>query len=166
MNEFEKVEKLREKANVSFEDAKDALTRANGDLLDAMILLEKEGKVVAQGAYYKTEEKAAYCNECKKNDDGKAFGDKVKSFVHKVWIAGSENFFVITKGDETIAKLPAWVFVVLLLFAFWFTIPAMIVGLFFDCRYHFVGKDDLAVINKAMDKVGETAEKVKDGFNK
>ena len=39
MDNFEKVERLVEKANVSFEDAKAALDEANGDLLDAMILL-------------------------------------------------------------------------------------------------------------------------------
>ena len=45
MDNFEKVERLVEKANVSFEDAKAALDEANGDLLDAMIILEKRGKV-------------------------------------------------------------------------------------------------------------------------
>ena len=44
MDNFEKVERLVEKANVSFEDAKAALDEANGDLLDAMIILEKRGK--------------------------------------------------------------------------------------------------------------------------
>ena len=47
MDIFEKVEKLVEKAGVSYEDAKAALDKAEGDLLDAMILLEKEGKAKA-----------------------------------------------------------------------------------------------------------------------
>ena len=47
MDIFEKVEKLVEKAGVSYEDAKAALDKADGDLLDAMILLEKEGKAKA-----------------------------------------------------------------------------------------------------------------------
>ena len=38
-NQFEKVEKLRERANVTYEEARDALNEANGDLLDAMVLL-------------------------------------------------------------------------------------------------------------------------------
>ena len=50
MDMFEKVEKLREKANVSYEEAKEALERSNGDILDAMILLEKEGKTKKAGA--------------------------------------------------------------------------------------------------------------------
>ena len=45
MDELEKVEKLRERANVSYEEAKEALDKSNGDLLDAMVYLEKQGKV-------------------------------------------------------------------------------------------------------------------------
>ena len=47
MEQLEKVEKLRERANVSYEDAKMALEKSNGDLLDAMVLLEQLGKVEA-----------------------------------------------------------------------------------------------------------------------
>ena len=45
MDEFEKVEKLRQRANVSYEEAKKALDEANGDVLDAMLALEAQGKV-------------------------------------------------------------------------------------------------------------------------
>ena len=56
MDIFEKVEKLVEKAGVSYEDAKAALDKANGDLLDAMIILEKEGKAEApKQSSYSTE---------------------------------------------------------------------------------------------------------------
>lgn len=41
---IEAIDELRKRANVSYEDAKDALERSNGDLLEALILLEKEGK--------------------------------------------------------------------------------------------------------------------------
>ena len=45
MSAIEQVEKLKEKANVSYEDAKAALEAASGDMLDAMIYLERQGKV-------------------------------------------------------------------------------------------------------------------------
>ena len=45
MEFFEKVEALREKANVSYEVAKEAMEACNYDMLDAMIYLEKQGKV-------------------------------------------------------------------------------------------------------------------------
>jgi len=42
---IEKVDKLVERADVSYEVAKEALESANGDLLDAVIFLEREGKL-------------------------------------------------------------------------------------------------------------------------
>ncbi|MCL1805364.1 MAG: DUF4342 domain-containing protein [Clostridiales bacterium] len=42
---LEQVEKLREKADVSYEDAKAALELTDGDLLEAVIHLEKQGKI-------------------------------------------------------------------------------------------------------------------------
>ena len=40
MDELEKVERLRKKADVSYEEAKQALEECGWDLLDAMVLLE------------------------------------------------------------------------------------------------------------------------------
>ena len=41
MEMMEKVERLREKANVTYEEAKAALEETGGDLLDAVVLLER-----------------------------------------------------------------------------------------------------------------------------
>ena len=43
MEMIEKVERLREKADVTYEEAKAALEQSDGDLLDAMVLLERQG---------------------------------------------------------------------------------------------------------------------------
>ena len=45
MDHFEMVEKLRTKANVTYEEAKAALEASDWDILDALVLLESEGKV-------------------------------------------------------------------------------------------------------------------------
>lgn len=45
MELLEKVEKIREKTGVSYEDAKKALEEAGGDILDAIVLLENQGKI-------------------------------------------------------------------------------------------------------------------------
>ena len=47
MDQLEKVEKIREKTGVSYEDAKSALEACNYDLLDAIVYLEKLGKIKA-----------------------------------------------------------------------------------------------------------------------
>ncbi|MDO4620521.1 MAG: hypothetical protein Q4B09_07875 [Lachnospiraceae bacterium] len=54
MDDFEKAEKLKEKAGVTYEEAREALKMNDGNLLDAMIYLEKQGKAQApeQGGSY------------------------------------------------------------------------------------------------------------------
>ena len=46
MNELEKAEKLRKRADVSLEEAVEALKVCDGDLLDAMVYLEKKGTLI------------------------------------------------------------------------------------------------------------------------
>ena len=45
MDHLEMVEKLRAKANVSYEEARDALEACDWDLLDALLMLESEGRL-------------------------------------------------------------------------------------------------------------------------
>ena len=52
---LEQVERLREKADVSYQQAKQALEYSGGNLLDALIYLEEQGAIPRpQGAYYST----------------------------------------------------------------------------------------------------------------
>jgi len=52
---LEMAERLREKANVSYAQAKEALEYSGGNLLDALIYLEEKGVIPrAEGAYYST----------------------------------------------------------------------------------------------------------------
>ena len=57
---LEQVERLREKANVSYTQARDALERSGGDLLEALIWLESQGAVPPPegGRFYTTSPKA------------------------------------------------------------------------------------------------------------
>ena len=50
MERMDKVEKLREKTGVTYEDAKAALDACGWDMLDAVVYLEKLGKLWCAGA--------------------------------------------------------------------------------------------------------------------
>ncbi|MEQ8236602.1 MAG: DUF4342 domain-containing protein [Syntrophomonadaceae bacterium] len=43
--DLEKIELLRERADVTYEEARDALEKCNGSLVEAIIYLEKSGKI-------------------------------------------------------------------------------------------------------------------------
>jgi hypothetical protein len=65
---IEQVEKIRERANVSYEDARAALEATDGDMLEAMIHLEKQGKIPGpKTSSYNTATGATY-NEAGRDD--------------------------------------------------------------------------------------------------
>lgn len=172
MNEFEKVEKLRERANVTYEEAKEALDQCNGDLLDAMMLLERQGKAKApQQSSFSTsyEEQPQYLSVEEKvqesKGDGKSIWEKICDFCKMIWRKGCDNYFCLHHKGELIFKIPVVAFVIVLLFAWNVSLIALVVGLFFDCRYSFAGKDELDAANKVFDKASEFAEQVKDEFH-
>ena len=105
MTNFEMVETLREKANVSYEEAKDALEQSNWDLLDAMLLLEKAGKVNPGSARYSTkpeEEAEAPEGGRKRRDGGEGARGALKwlgqSFC-KLLRIGNVNAFVVSRPE-------------------------------------------------------------------
>ena len=159
MDQLEKVEKIREKTGVSYEDAKSALEACNYDLLDAIVYLEKLGKIKAQA-------QAAYEQSCKK----KTFGERMDEFF--AWVGdiikkGCEKNFIIERKGERFMRMPIIIFILLLIFAFWICVPLLIIGLFCDCRYHFEG-DAKAVqdINNACDKASDACAGVKEDIKK
>lgn len=173
MATLEQVEKLRARANVSYDEAKAALDATNGDLLEALIYLEKQGKVKApQGnGYYSNEaaepqdaagqDRGAY----RQAERGSSFGDLLKrfgSFCLRLLRKGNTNTFEVMKGDESKASIPVTVLVLLLVFAFWVTLPLMVIGLFFGLRYRFQGPDlGRESVNRAMDGVANAADDLK-----
>ena len=176
MEILEKVEKIREKTGVSYEEAKNALEASGGDILDAIVLLENQGKiskpevqVYTTGRQDSSEEFREAAEECKKNSE-KKHNSVIKSFFSwcsKMIKKGCENFFIISKDGDHIGTIPVLVLVLLLLCAFWVVVPLMIVGLFFGFRYSLQGEITKAVdVNTACEKAAEACETVKNEFTK
>lgn len=172
MEMFEKVEKLRERANVTFEEAKDALFACDGDLLDAMVYLEKQGKVKEpeQSTYttdYEEQTKFTSVEEKVKEQEGPegiftSFRKLVRGFIKKC----RGNYICAIKDDEVKIKMPVLLFAVLTLAAWQIIIPVMIILMFLGVHYSFYGKDEMKEANDFMNKASNLAEKVKDGFTK
>lgn len=172
MATIEQVEKLREKANVSFEEAKAAIDASNGDLLDALIWLEKQGKVnpPAGGGYYSSDyapedEKKSGSKEKSKEYHGETFSEMMRRFGRfcaRIINKGNNNFFEAKKNETVIISCPVTALVILLIFLFWVIVPLVLIGLFFGFRYSFRG-DDLGKdsVNKVMDDATATAEEIK-----
>ncbi|MDD4565389.1 MAG: DUF4342 domain-containing protein [Eubacteriales bacterium] len=173
---LEQVEKLREYANISYDEAKTALENADGDILQALIELERQGKVQSPegGGQYHTGSVAITGSTQKEenkneqfggNRDKSAFRQNMKKLFH--WLGGiihkgNINAFVVEKNGESMMRLPVTVLVLMVLFAFWIVVPLIIVGLFFSFRYSFQGPDiNSSKVNDAMNTVATAAEEIK-----
>ena len=167
MDHFEMVEKLRAKANVSYEEAKAALEASDWDILDALVLLESEGKVkgAPEAKEYTTQEKKEYNWNTGSGEVKVTFSSalsKLWDWVKKMFQKGNANQFVITRRGEELIAMPITV-LALLLICFWpFSLIVLFVGLFLGCRYSFRGPDVSGKMNdvmgKAQDKAAQAVE--------
>ena len=169
MDNFEKVEKLVQKANVSYEDAKNALEEANGDMLDAMISLERQGKVKPSTVTYKTDSDSQdrYSDvpavvERSENTEEKSFAADLGSGIKKFFRYTVNNSLKITRRGEQILKLPLLLAILIMLCALPLTVIVIIISLFCECKYSVVGKDNSKNINDMFEKASDIAEKAKE----
>lgn len=173
---LEQVEKLREYGDITYDEAKQALEEAKGDILEAIIILEKQGIIQEpeNGGYHSSRDQEenkkdnfqeANCKNEPKEDAGASFSELMGRFFQwtgRVIHRGNINHLEVVKGESEIITIPVTILVLLLMFTFWITIPLLVVGLFFNYRYMFVGPDlGREGVNNAMDSVADAAEKLK-----
>lgn len=176
MDNLEKVEKIREKTGVSYEEAKNALEACEYDMLDALVYLEKLGKIDSNNvASYSTTQivesneftkaQEDYENSCKETSFGEAFSiifSKVFKAFEKAVKKGCETTFFVKKKEKVVLRVPVIVLVLLTLFAFWIIVPLLIVGMFCDCKYSFEGFETTKFdINEICEKASDSCESLK-----
>ena len=173
MEMFEKVELLRQKADVSYEEAKEALEQSDGDLLDAMVLLERQGKVRGpETGTFSTEyeEQKDYIRVRDKVEEQEnsapSFGRTLGRAVRVTIRFMKQTVFIIRRNEDTLFTMPTWVFALVLLFCWEAIVPVMIIALFFDVRYLFDGTESVKRANSVLHKAGDFAEDVRNEFSR
>ncbi|GAA0093997.1 ubiquitin [Clostridium perfringens] len=177
MEKLKLVDKLKNKANISYEEAKDVLEKRNWDMLEAMLYLEAHGKVEkpSLSIFYTNESKESY-NEngeevnLKKDTNENNFENKnsfegVFEAICKAIDTCNNIFIEIIRNSRVILKIPFTVLIVLLFFAFWIVIPLMIIALFFNMEFLVSSKKiDVDKINKVFKETSKVVKDVKGKF--
>ena len=191
MENYQKVEQLVNKAGCSYEDAKTALEGCEWDMLDAVISLERDGKISKETAEQKTEEPIEIIPEVSAdkvsgnnsqqityvyaegqggNNAGGENTDnsqKEPKGVRKLWnriksILMNNRMLVFKSNGQQIVDLPIVIPLIALIAFFWATLILAGVAMVFGCRFHFEGEDlGKTTINNTMDKATDYAEKVR-----
>lgn len=177
MDDLEKVETIRTECNVSYTDAKAALDAADGNVLDAIIWLESQGKTQTTSAHAVTESapvdepsaemvaaQAAYEKSSEKTDFSKKM-DSVWEYLKKLFRLSLDTKFIATRRDAIILNIPILIPIVAL-FAWGTTIWLMLIGLFFGMRYRIDSDGDVpGSINNLMDSAANAADDIKQNLN-
>ncbi len=177
MDKLDRVEKVRAKTGVSYTEAQEALELCNYDILDAIVWLEQHGKTANRTASYTTtttvedvttSEMSQAQSEYERATKSGGFMrvlNRILDFIKRVLKKSVDISFVADRHDQQVFSMPTLLLVLLLIFAFWIVLPLLIVGLFFDFRYHFDGIGTVSVdINEVVGKASDGAEALKRDF--
>lgn len=177
MEKLKLIDKLKEKANISYEEAKNTLENSNWDMLDAVLYLEEHGRVKKPSVsiFYTNESKESYTSQgevanIREDKEGNNFKSKnnfegIFEAICKAIDTLNNIFVEIKRSNRVLLKIPLTVLILLLFFAFWIVIPLIIVGLFFDVEFLVSSKKvNVDKINKVFNEVSKAVKDIKDKF--
>lgn len=139
---LELIEILRERANVTYEEAKEALENCNSDIVDALIYLEKQNKI-----------KPPSGDNCCTS----GFWASVKNLVRNC----NETRCKISKKELNLIDLPLTIVIIITVIVPPLTVVGLLAALFtgHKIRLEKPGSDELK-INKTLDDISNAAAKV------
>lgn len=145
---LEQIEKLRERASLTYKEAKEILEQYNGDVLEALINLEGQAKLIPP----KAEASESECWGTSK---------KLMKTVKRLFKKGNETKFVIRKSENKVIDLPVNVLLLFGILALPLTAAGILVALVTHHKLSFVRQngEDMK-INKTLDKISSCVTSV------
>lgn len=136
---LEQIDSLRQRANVSYEDAKEALEMFEGDIVEALVYLEKEKKVKAK----------------KKSESRAQFVDSLKRIIKK----GNNTRFVIKNSKGTVLNIPITLAIIVSILATAFVIIVLLAALLTKHRISIKKNNGESLeVNKVFDKMATVVD--------
>lgn len=127
---LEQVDLLMQRANVSYTEAKEALEQCDGDIVEALLYLEKAEKI-------NTKKSASSSNT-----------DKFLSFIDKL----HATTFIMKKKERIYVNVPLSIALIAIILCFHVSILAIIIAIAFGVRIAVIGENEIAhKINSTID---------------
>nr|WP_312578708.1 DUF4342 domain-containing protein [Sedimentibacter sp.] len=135
---LEQIDELRNRVNVTYEEAKSTLEKNDGDLIKSIIELEKR--------------KGAKGNEKHRHGDGfTSFADRLLQL----------RFSVKNKDGNTLINVPVVLVLATFIMAFWVVIAGLIIALLTSCKMKIYRDKNSINIHNIKRNMKETVEKIK-----
>ena len=142
MEHIEMVERLHEKAGISYTDAKDALERSGWDMLEALVLLEREGKIDPLTASTSssndgTSYEKVTATASRKDSNFHETMNSAREKLRKLFDDSLATDFVVKRQGKEIFRLQVLIALILCICLWEPILAALVIGLICDCRYSF-----------------------------
>ncbi len=118
---LEQIDLVRKRTNASYKEAKEALERFDGDVVEALAYLDESGKAP------KTE-----------FGSRRAFMDKVRDLIHK----GNITKFLVTKDSKTVLNIPLNLVIILALVGNYVFAAALLIALVLGYKFNIVSPNE------------------------
>ncbi|MEW9121796.1 MAG: DUF4342 domain-containing protein [Thermotaleaceae bacterium] len=146
---LEQIDLLRKRANVSYQEAKEALEQCDNNIVEALIYLEKGGHVKTKQQHQHHHHHSKFCS-------------KVKQVIKK----GNETKVIIKGKEDTVLNMPLTLAALITIVATPVVVVGIPVALLTNHRIKIEKKDgeDMGV-NKIFDKMSDTLHNMTENFN-
>ncbi len=156
----EMIDRLREKADLSHEDAYNVLESVNWNFLDAVAALEKEGIIKEESnVIYSTKREESFDDRKINSGEEQSKFEKVCKAVTGMLEKGVRNNLHIRKNSLEIVNIPIIILVIFLCAAPVVVIVMLICAFFCGCSFSFSGED------LGKDKFNSFLEKIQSPSN-
>jgi hypothetical protein len=144
---IESIDELRKRADVSYEEAKNALEKTNGNLLEALIILEKEGK----------SEKDSYKKSAK---SWREYG--IIKFIKRAIKKGNSYRVIVHKNEKVVIDVTLTATTIVTVVFPYAVGIVFIVTLISGYKLKIKSeKDDVEKVNKALENLSNFTEATK-----
>lgn len=168
MERMEMAEKLAQRANLTIEEARDVLERNNWDMLDAMVELERAGKISGGAQASTKKEEPEYMTVVPTvagQEETKArrmrTRQRIRENLKKILHIMVDNKFVVNNKDGEVSRMPLIVPVICALANVVLTAIVLIAGMAFGLRYTLEGEElGTQTVNDGMAKAGQFTQNI------
>jgi len=163
-NELKKIDILKERANVSYEEAREALEACDGNLVEALIKLEKEDRIKPKAEPRKERRERKERPRTERHEERYERRENRREEMREAGEKLSKHRFVLHKGEQVFLDLPTWAALLLILFTMPFSLFALLLAIIVGFQMQirsYTGKE------YSVDQpIREVAKQVKDEFEK
>lgn len=174
MTRLEMVEKIREKTGVTYEEAREALEKANWDMLDAIVSLEKDkpaAEPINEPVYVQENagEAAKPVKKPARRVNTSEIGSKIAAALR--WIGaiikkGENNHLEVSNKDEVIMEISLVSLILIFLLSWWIPSILIVVGLFTGYKFRVTGSGAAGrIVNTVSEKASQKADEIVNKMN-